>query len=179
MLGSLIFAILLAPAFGSLLMRRNRKKNSDNGSAESLVVRILLEPYRPLVTFFVRFRGLALVLAILLLAIGVLLFPMLGSEFTPELKEGTIVVRLTMAPSLSLSEGARTTTIVERKLMKIPDLEGKQVQDRQFEWDTLTGAVDFIKKEINSKQVKIIGAEDSKHEKAGVAEPGKPGIYIE
>jgi len=122
MLGSLIFAILLAPAFGSLLMRRNKKKNSNDGFAQSLVVRILLKPYRPLVTFFVRFRGLALVLAILLLAIGVLLFPMLGSEFTPELKEGTIVVRLTMAPSLSLSEGARTTTIVERKLMKIPEV---------------------------------------------------------
>ena len=122
MLGSLVFATLQAPALGSLLMRWPGRDVSHNAT-ESLAVRTLLKPYRPLIGFFVRYRWLALVLAVVLLTIGALLFPFLGTEFTPELKEGTIVVRLTMAPSISLTEGARTTTIVERKLMTIPEVQ--------------------------------------------------------
>jgi len=61
-------------------------------------------------------------LAVLLLVIGAMIFPRLGSEFTPKLKEGTIVVRLTMAPSISLKESKRCTMVVEKKLLKIPEV---------------------------------------------------------
>jgi len=50
------------------------------------------------------------------------IFPFLGSEFTPKLQEGTIVVRLTMAPSISINESKRNTLIVERRLLKIPEI---------------------------------------------------------
>lgn len=117
MLGSLVFAVLMAPVFGHLLMRRPKTK-----AREALIVRLLLIPYRPLVGFFVRFRWAAMLLAIGLLAIGAMIFPRLGAEFTPKLNEGSIVVRLTMAPSISLAESTRTTLIVERRLMKIPEI---------------------------------------------------------
>jgi len=38
------------------------------------------------------------------------------------LQEGTIVLRLTMAPSISLNESIKTTQIVERRLMKVPEV---------------------------------------------------------
>ena len=69
-----------------------------------------------------RFRALAVVLALGLLATGVIVFPRLGSEFTPKLNEGTFVIRLTMAPSISLTESTRITQIVERRLVKVPEV---------------------------------------------------------
>ncbi len=137
MLGSLTFALVLAPMLGQTLMRGPRSRDSrtasppvDSGDVpptgsdpcEPAVVRALLVPYRPLVSFFVRRRWGAVGLALGLLAVGALVFPRLGSEFTPRLREGTIVVRLTMAPSISLRESTRSTQIVERRLLRIPEV---------------------------------------------------------
>jgi cobalt-zinc-cadmium resistance protein CzcA len=121
MFGSLLFALTLAPLLSQVIMRRP-KGASGGGEHEAPVVRFLLRGYRPVVSFFVRRRGVAVALALVLLAVGALIFPRLGSEFTPRLKEGTIVVRLTMAPSISLEESARTAMIVERRLLEIPEV---------------------------------------------------------
>jgi len=122
MLGSLIFAIFQAPALGYLLMLRPLADTPEAACREPLMMRLLLKLYRPMTRFFIRSRWLALTLAAALLVAGAWVFTLLGSEFTPELKEGTVVVRLTMAPSISLTESTRTTTIVERKLMVIPEV---------------------------------------------------------
>ncbi|MBB63486.1 MAG: CusA/CzcA family heavy metal efflux RND transporter [Waddliaceae bacterium] len=116
MLGSLVFAVVLAPVFSALLLKRS------NNSKESWVVRTLVKFYRPAIEYFVRFRSAAILLAVGLLCLGALIFPMLGSEFTPKLKEGTIVARLSMAPSISLEESKRTAMIVERRLLKIQEV---------------------------------------------------------
>jgi cobalt-zinc-cadmium resistance protein CzcA len=121
MLGSLIFAILLAPVCSDLLMRRPRRIKTDQHT-EAWIVRLLLFPYRPLVALFIRFRVLAVLLVVVLLGLGAIVFPRLGSEFTPKLREGTIVVRLTMAPSISLNESKFNTLIVEKMLLAIPQV---------------------------------------------------------
>ncbi|NOY05764.1 MAG: efflux RND transporter permease subunit [Chlorobi bacterium] len=132
MLGSLIFAIFLAPVFADLLMRRPKSKRVKSGteanenveSKENLLIRLLQKAYIPVVTYFVKRRYMAVALALVLILIGAVVFPRLGSEFTPTLQEGTIVLRLTMAPSISLNESTRITQIVERRLMKIPEVTG-------------------------------------------------------
>ena len=48
----------------------------------------------------------------------------MGSEFAPTLQEGTLVLRMTMAPSIALTESTRLTLIAERRLMKIPEVTG-------------------------------------------------------
>jgi cobalt-zinc-cadmium resistance protein CzcA len=122
MLGSLVFAILQAPVLGHLLMRRPRSAKDGQTAKEPLLIRGLHRVYLPVVRVFVRWRILAVGLAVALLAIGALVYPRLGSEFTPKLREGTIVVRLTMAPSIALTESKRVTMIAERRLMKIPEV---------------------------------------------------------
>ncbi len=127
MLGSLIFALALAPMLGSVFMRAPKRKSvpgikSRADAGESAIVRMLLRPYRPLLRFFIAHRWIAVAVSLGLLAVGAVLFPRLGSEFTPKLKEGTIVVRLTMAPSISLTESTRSTLIVERRLLAIPEV---------------------------------------------------------
>ncbi|GAB4324944.1 MAG: CusA/CzcA family heavy metal efflux RND transporter [Candidatus Zixiibacteriota bacterium] len=124
MIGSLLFAIFLAPVLSSLLMRRSRGGAAGRGAGEHGLLRWLLIPYRPIIRFFVARRWLSVIVAIALLAVGGAIFPLLGSEFTPSLQEGTIVLRLTMAPSIALTESARTAQIVERRLMAIDEITG-------------------------------------------------------
>ncbi len=122
MAGSLIFAVFLTPVLSYFLMRRPKKSGKNGGEHQIWVLRMMLKVYRPMVTFFVKKRYAAIILAIVLLIVGGMIYPRLGSEFTPRLMEETIVVRLTLAPSISLDEGTRITEIVERRLMKIPDI---------------------------------------------------------
>ena len=121
MAGSLLFALTAAPVLAHLIMRRRAKATKGK---EPFVVRMLLVPYRPLVGFFVRRRWAAVGLAVTMLMVGLLVFPRLGAEFTPKLNEGTIVVRLTMAPSISIDEARANALRVERRLMTVPEVTG-------------------------------------------------------
>jgi cobalt-zinc-cadmium resistance protein CzcA len=119
MLGSLVFATLLAPALSDVLMRRKQSGRAANRWMDQLTA-----AYEPLVAACVRQRAIAAGLAVGLLFIGAAVFPFLGSEFTPRLQEGTMVLRLTMPPSISLTKSTDLTMIVERRLMNIPEISG-------------------------------------------------------
>jgi cobalt-zinc-cadmium resistance protein CzcA len=120
MLGALVFALVLAPGLASVLLRKRPDPPEQRPGSMDRIVR----GYRRLLAVFVARRWLAGALAAGLLLLGAALLPLLGSEFTPRLQEGTLVVRLTMAPSISLRESQRVTQIVERRLMKIPEITG-------------------------------------------------------
>ncbi len=127
MLGSLLFAITMAPLISYLLMRRPKRKKengTENGGAvkENRIVKAMNYLYLPVVRDFVRHRILAVILGVALLVAGAVVYPRLGSEFTPTLQEGTIILRLTMAPSISLNESTRITQIVEKRVLKVPDV---------------------------------------------------------
>lgn len=126
MLGSLIYAVVGAPVYAWLFMKKTRREEEaetkNSGEKEIWIVRFLIAVYRPIVSLFVRFRIAAIVVAGLLLAAGVLIFPRLGSEFTPRLQEGSIIANLSMAPSVSLEETKRNTLIAERRIMQVPEV---------------------------------------------------------
>ncbi|MEQ8736107.1 MAG: CusA/CzcA family heavy metal efflux RND transporter [Rhodospirillaceae bacterium] len=122
--GSLIFSLFLAPVFSDLLLKQKVPAAGEEGeTSEPFIIRKILSRYSILLEYFVSNRKVSVWLAGGLVALGLVIFPFLGSEFTPELKEGTIVVRLTMAPSISLNESKRTTMIVERRLLAIPEVK--------------------------------------------------------
>jgi len=120
MFGSLIFALFLAPVLSQMLMRQPKNKDEK----ENFLVRMITIPYLPLVKLFVSQRLLAIILAGGLLFTGAVIFPQLGTEFTPTLQEGTMVVRLSMAPSISLKESTRITMLVEKRLITFPEVTG-------------------------------------------------------
>jgi cobalt-zinc-cadmium resistance protein CzcA len=141
MLGSLVFALVGAPVFADVFMRRpgpgggrfarlmlrgpkgpSPTEASAAQPTENVVVRILLVVYRPIVSFFVNQRWAAVALALVLLAAGGLIFPRLGSEFTPRLNEGDIMINATMAPSIALSESKRMTLRMERRVLQLPEV---------------------------------------------------------
>jgi len=120
MFGSLVYALLVSPVVSWLLMRRPK---APGGGLSDRVVAALNRPYEPLVRFFVRHRAIAVALAVGLLIVGIMILPQLGSEFTPSLQEGTLVLRLTMAPSIALTESTAVAMRVERQLMDLPEVE--------------------------------------------------------
>ena len=110
MTGSLIYAALIAPAISNGLMRRPSKRKEDKPDFISKSV-------SRAAGLFVRRRFAAILLAGLLLVMGGLAGSRLGSEFTPSLEEGDILLRTTMAPSISLTEASATTTRIEKRLL--------------------------------------------------------------
>jgi cobalt-zinc-cadmium resistance protein CzcA len=119
MVGSLLFAILVAPVLSFLVMR----KGSVSGSTDNRWVSGLLARYRPVVTRFVGNRKLAVILAGAMLVLGGTVLPFLGSEFVPTLNEGDLLVRMTMAPSISLEQAAEMVGVFERKMLKFAEVE--------------------------------------------------------
>lgn len=117
MTGSLFYAALIAPSMANGLMRRSsRVGKAGNGYLADSVSRVS--------GFFVRQRFAAVGLAVALLLAGGLAGSRLGSEFTPSLEEGDILLRVTMAPSISLTEAAQTTTRIEKRLLaKFPEIK--------------------------------------------------------
>ncbi|MDP2168770.1 MAG: CusA/CzcA family heavy metal efflux RND transporter [Thermodesulfovibrionales bacterium] len=121
MLGSLVFAMLIVPVLGSFLMK---KPQPGNGHKEVFAVRWLLNYYKPAVSYFVGKPLSAIFLAVGLIALGGVLFTTLGSEFVPRLNEGDLLVRATMAPSISLEEARDTMLRFERRLMgRFPEVK--------------------------------------------------------
>ena len=118
MAGSLVFAVLLAPAASMLgLKLGGGEKVSDKADFYE-------RRFAPLVRFFVKKRWAALTLAAAMLLVGGAIFPRLGSEFTPRMNEGDLLVRLTMAPSISLPEARSTVTRFEQQLLaNFPEVE--------------------------------------------------------
>jgi len=121
MLGSLIFAVFLAPVLSLHLMKKGkiakRKFRFD-------IVTLLVVFYKPIIWLFVRVRLFAVLLAGGLMIVGLIAFPQLGSEFVPRLNEGDLLVRMTMAPSISLDEARDTATRFEKRLItKFPEVE--------------------------------------------------------
>jgi len=91
MLGSLVFAIFQAPVFGQLLMRRPKQQPGTMTAREPLLVRLIHRVYQPVVKLFVHRRWMAVIFSVFLLVAGGWVYSRLGSEFTPKLREGTIV----------------------------------------------------------------------------------------
>ena len=118
MFGSLLFAIFIAPVLAQLIMRRSPK--STNGGF--FLIRSLRKIYQPTITFFVNHRLFAVALALGLIGTGTVIYPQLGSEFTPRLNEGDIIVNLTFAPSIAITETRRNVMLIEKRFLQVPEV---------------------------------------------------------
>ncbi len=140
MAGSLVYSLLFAPVAAHLLMRGPRPPAPGGpiqgtrwararraswaflGNWSNWMEAGLARIARPGIRLFVGMRPLAVAVAVVLLGAGAWAFTRLGSEFAPTLQEGTIVVRLTMAPSIALEESTRMTQLVERRILRVPEV---------------------------------------------------------
>lgn len=109
--GSLLVAVLVAPVLSLYLLR-------DVPHRELALMRVLKKTYRPLLAGSIRFKYAVTGLAVAGLIVSLSVVPRLGMEFIPTLEEGSIQIGVTMAPSISLTEGTKLIMSIEREIVK-------------------------------------------------------------
>ena len=114
--GSILTALFVSPVLSSYLLRQSEHK-------ERLLMRMLKAVYRPLLARAVDNRHLVVVLAVVAFLASMAAVPHIGTEFIPTLEEGSILIGVTMAPSISLERATETVMALERRLMEFPQVE--------------------------------------------------------
>jgi cobalt-zinc-cadmium resistance protein CzcA len=122
MLGSLLFALTAAPVLASFLLKRGHPPGSDDRRHETRLVRWIQARYRPLLLWALDHRRTVIGATGALMVAGAAIFPFLGREFIPTLNEGTMLVRATMAPSISLTHATETIQRIEREFLRFPEV---------------------------------------------------------
>ena len=117
LIGSLILALTLMPVLASLVFRGKMSEQ------ETLLIRWAKAIYLPVVNRAVNHPAIVATVAVLVFASSLLLVPFLGTEFIPKLDEGTIAVQAWRLPSVSLSESIKSSTLIEKTLLKFPEVE--------------------------------------------------------
>ena len=79
--------------------------------------------YRPLLAFVFRFKWLVLVLVVLLMAISLLTFFQLGSEFMPPLWEGDLLYMPTTLPGISITKAREILQQTDRIIKSFPEVD--------------------------------------------------------
>jgi cobalt-zinc-cadmium resistance protein CzcA len=116
MVGSLLYALLVAPIFYLILHGHNR---THTGQAPGRILTFLLDRYEVLVYGLLN-RSFFLVIFIAgLIVCGVYGFISLGREFVPRLQEGTINCYAYMNPNVSLDEIKRICSDISREATQV------------------------------------------------------------
>jgi cobalt-zinc-cadmium resistance protein CzcA len=110
--GSLVFALVVAPVLASFLLNEKPYK-------ESRIFQALKNGYRRLLIGALKAKALVFVAVAILSILAVFNLRKIGTEFIPVLEEGSIMMSISMAPSIALEEAGNTTERVVRDLLGI------------------------------------------------------------
>jgi len=116
LIGSLLLSFTVIPALIATFLGKNVRET------EPRIVEWLKRYYRPALSWALSHGRVVLATAVALLAVGMLVFQLLGAEFIPRLSEGTIVVNVVRLAGVSLEQSADYGSQIERILLeKFPD----------------------------------------------------------
>jgi len=117
--GSLIFALIVIPALSFFFLRKKKARTQ-----EPFLIRNIKKAYIPFFEFCQKHRKKVFLITILIFIAGLALIPFLGREYIPYLEEGTLHLRVTFDPNISLLETISTTTSIENTIKDIPEVQG-------------------------------------------------------
>ncbi|VGO15873.1 Cobalt-zinc-cadmium resistance protein CzcA [Pontiella desulfatans] len=120
MIGSLLYALLVAPIFFRIMHRFDHKRS---GHGPGRMLEPLLDRYEILIRKTLGHPYRLVIILIALLGSGVFGFMQLGREFVPVLQEGTINCYAYMNPNVSLDEIQKVCTQISRTAKEIPEIE--------------------------------------------------------
>ncbi len=116
-ISAILVALLVVPALATFMFNKGVKER------ESFVLKPLDKFYRKGLKSAMKHTKVVIVASIVLIIGAASLLPQIGTEFVPELEEGTINLRATLAPSASLETALSVAPILEEKLMEFPEVE--------------------------------------------------------
>ena len=116
-ISAIFVALIVVPAMATYLFTKGVTER------ESIILRPLDRWYRKSLAIAMKRTKLVIASSVILLFVAIALVPQIGTEFVPELEEGTINLRATLAPSSSLETALQVAPILEAKLMAFPEVE--------------------------------------------------------
>lgn len=117
MMASLLVALMVVPAIASYLFKRGVKEKHNP------IFSPVEKRYRQFLTLALAHKSRVVMSAIGLFIGSLVVLPFLGTEFVPELEEGTLNIRVTLAPSSSMDTSLKVADKMERVLMTFPEVE--------------------------------------------------------
>jgi heavy metal efflux system protein len=116
--GSLLLALLVVPAAATWVFKNGIR---ESAFAERLAG-LLDQWYTPVLRRAIAHPGKVVLLALLTLGGAALLAPRLGTEFLPELDEGSLLISAVRDPSVSLARSAEMQRELERAVRESPEV---------------------------------------------------------
>jgi cobalt-zinc-cadmium resistance protein CzcA len=118
LIGSLIISLTLVPLLCLWMLRRNI------AHGENPLMRVLKGWYAPVLRWALSSRRTVLVLAGGALVASLVAVPHLGTEFLPELNEGSVWINSTLQPSTSISEAQAMARRIRDTVRATPEVRG-------------------------------------------------------
>ncbi|MEO5649299.1 MAG: CusA/CzcA family heavy metal efflux RND transporter [Ginsengibacter sp.] len=117
LLGALIITLTLVPVLISMLMRKNIREKRN--PVVHRLTGFMLKGF----AFTSRHRRKSIVISFIVIAAGLFSFKFLGTEFLPELDEGTIWLRVQLPYSISLDKSVEVAKQVREKMIEFPQVK--------------------------------------------------------
>ena len=118
MAAAALLSITLVPALMMLFVRGRIMPEHKNP-----VNRFLIWIYRPVIELALRFKVATIVLALVVLAVSLWPASKLGSEFMPNLNEGTLFYMPTTLPGISVTKAAELLQTQDKIIKSFPEVE--------------------------------------------------------
>jgi len=118
MAAAAVLAITVVPVLMGYLIRGRILPEERNP-----VNRFLIWVYRPVLHWALRLRWFVLAGAVAVLAITVIPYSRLGSEFIPPLNEGDLLYMPSMLPGVSIGEAQAVAQHTNQMIMTVPEVE--------------------------------------------------------
>ena len=118
MAAAALLSVTLVPALMVIFVRGRivpEHKNPLN--------RLLIAAYRPVIRLVLRTKTLTILIALAVLVLSVWPITRLGTEFMPNLNEGTLLYMPTTLPGLSVTKAAELLQIQDRIIRSFPEVE--------------------------------------------------------
>src|SRR5439155_1458644 len=116
-IGSLLFSLTLVPLLCLYLLGRSRAQE------ENVLVRWCTRAYRPVLRRALDHRRAVLAAAVAALLASLAVAPRLGTEFLPELNEGSIWINIMLPPGISVTEASRQLKRIRTVLRRFPEVQ--------------------------------------------------------
>jgi len=116
LIGSLLFSLTLVPLL-SLFLLGGKHAEEDN-----LVIRVCKRVYEPVLRAALARRRTVLAAAVVALVASLALVPRLGTEFLPELNEGSIWINIMLPAGISVSETSRQLARIRSTIRRFPEV---------------------------------------------------------
>jgi heavy metal efflux system protein len=116
LIGSLLFSLTLVPLLCFYLLRKRLPHE------ENMIVRTAKRVYEPALDWALSHRKTVIGAAVIALVAGLASSNLLGSEFLPELNEGTIWINVMLPSSISLTEAQKMCGTIRALVRESPEV---------------------------------------------------------